>query len=243
MKKKDLTGQKFGMLTALRSEKVKGLAGWLCRCDCGEEKFSKTNALTSGANKSCGCALYNVSHNRPVEIDQAYLISRLTYSEVTGLFFWKARAINDAGSIRIQGIWNKNFAGKQAGSIHKASGYSIITINNKRYKAHRLAWLYVHGRMPSEQVDHIDHNRANNKINNLRLADASTNARNTKLPSRNKSGIIGVSFCNSRNRWRATISNGGKAKTLGYFHEKSKAAKARKSAEVEYGYHQNHGML
>ena len=89
-------------------------------------------------------------------LTQEYLKSILDYDLDTGIFTWK---INKAKRTKIGDIagWSYN-------------GYREIEINDKKYKAHRLAWLYVYGEMPNKLIDHIDGNRSNNKISNLREA-------------------------------------------------------------------------
>ena len=99
-----------------------------------------------------------------------------------------------------------------------SGGYQIITIFNKRFLAHRLAWLLFYKEMPKGHIDHIDGNGLNNKIENLRLATQSENMQNKKTPSNNKSGYKGVSFCNMTKKWVARIRiPSGKYANLGRY--------------------------
>jgi HNH endonuclease/AP2 domain len=106
--------------------------------------------------------------------------------------------------------------GQKAG-CPDARGHLIFSIHGRSYRAHRVAWLYVHGRWPAQQIDHIDGIRDNNAINNLREASNLENSRNSKRYVTNKSGFKGVSFCKEKNKWVAHINTKGKTKHLGYF--------------------------
>lgn len=120
-------------------------------------------------------------------------------------------------------------------------GYRHIVIEGKRYAAHRLIWLYCHGQWPKEQIDHIDGDPSNNKLENLREATNSQNSRNRKIASNNASGITGIHWRKHQRKWHAKIKVHGKCKHLGYFDDLGEAALARKAAEEKYGFHENHG--
>lgn len=122
-------------------------------------------------------------------------------------------------------------------------GYVSIWVDRGSYMAHRLAWLYVYGELPKFHIDHINHNRADNRISNLRDVERIENSRNLKLKNTNKSGINGVRMCNQHKKWHAQISINGKNKHLGYFDSIEEAIIARKNAEQQYGFHNNHGAL
>ncbi len=166
------------------------------------------------------------------ELTQEELKRLFDYDPTTGIFAW---AIS-------KGTAKK---GSVAGSISNQRGkrYITITISGKSYYAHRLAWLYVYGEFPNEDTDHIDGNGLNNKIINIRSATTSENCRNRRVPLNNKSGIIGVSWEKLVSKWRADITINGKKTCLGFFDELDDAAKIRKSAEIEHGYHPNHGAI
>lgn len=142
---------------------------------------------------------------------------------------------------RITTTSNRSKAGSIAGS-KGVSGYLQININHKIYKSHRLAWLYVYGVLPSLQIDHIDHDRANNIITNLRLVTHQENSKNQKIRSTNSSGFTGVFWYKRHNKWLASIKVNGKAKYLGLYKALSDAVLVRLDAEKEYGYHVNHGV-
>lgn len=130
-------------------------------------------------------------------------------------------------------------AGDKIGSI-TTNGYLKASVANSEYLVHRLIWLYQTGYMP-EQVDHIDHNRMNNKWDNLREVANVTNSMNTSLSSNSTTKINGVSFMKTRNKYRATITIAGKQKHLGLFDTVEQATEARRLADIEYGFHTNHG--
>ena len=129
--------------------------------------------------------------------------------------------------------------GKPAGCIC-STGYLRIKINGKKHQAHRLAWLYVYGEMPPEDIDHINHIRTDNRIKNLRLATREANTRNITMRKDNQSGFNGVSF--KGHAWDAFISVDRKNKHLGRYYSKIDAIAARIRANKKYGYHKNHGV-
>ena len=128
-------------------------------------------------------------------VSQKYLKDILSYDPDTGLFHW---IINRTGVT----------IGMQAGSINK-QGYVRIEVDGKSYAAHRLAWLYVYGYMPSkvEYIDHIDRTKDNNQIDNLRIANHSENKLNSGLPKNNKTGYKGVQMHGERFRAQTTINS------------------------------------
>jgi hypothetical protein len=126
----------------------------------------------------------------------------LSYDPVTGLFRWLVAR-------------GQNRVGDRAGT-QDLDGYRSILFEGKRYKEHRLAWLYVYGRWPSLQLDHKNNIRNCNSIDNLREATPSTNQFNSLRSIRNKSGFKGVCWHPKRG-WRAYICKDGKVTELGYY--------------------------
>ncbi len=131
-------------------------------------------------------------------------------------------------------------AGSEAGRDHIA-GYRHICIDKQDYLCHRLAFLYMTGRMPVDQVDHINHVRNDNRWENLREAGYEKNSKNKKIYASNRSGINGVAWKKKDAVWHARISIAGEEIHLGSFKDLFSAACARKSAEVLAGYHENNG--
>lgn len=122
--------------------------------------------------------------------------------------------------------------GRPAGSFD-ADGYVQFAYRGKKYKAHRVAWVYVHGHLPDDtEIDHRNHDRADNRIDNLRLATRKQNSENTR--SRRAGHFRGVSWWTTprgNSYWVARIKHHGTAKTLGYFHTIVDAVAARLRAE------------
>ena len=172
-------------------------------------------------------------------ITQKQLKELLDYDPETGLFTWLERSLDKFKSEKIGIRWNTKFSGKITGCLH-SSGYKIITINNHPYRSHRLAWLYVYGEIP-ETIDHINHDRTDNRIINLRNTCSIGNARNSKLRENNKSGVMGVVWVEKQNKWRVLIYDNRKQIHLGYFADFLSAVCKRKSEELNFNYHENHG--
>lgn len=129
---------------------------------------------------------------------------------------------------------------RTAGSVN-SQGYLHIMLDKKLYKAHRLAWLYTYGDFPDGQIDHVNQDRADNRLSNLRVVDNAENNKNRSICSNNKSGVLGVSYWNKANRWEVKIAENKRNKRLGLFSDFFEAVCARKSAENRLGYHTNHG--
>ena len=161
-------------------------------------------------------------------LTQTLLKQKLSYDENTGLFTWK------------QGKYKDKQAGTIAGKLPD-QGYIRINIDKKEYKAHRLAWLFVYGEFPPKHLDHINRDRTDNSIKNLRLADDALNRKNQSLYKNNPSGYHGVT--KHGDRWRARININSKKVHLGVFDTIEEAAKCRQQAEQKYDYHVNHGKI
>ena len=175
-------------------------------------------------------------------VTQKLLKELLCYDEDTGIFIWRERDVSFFTSEMSWKTWNTRFAGVVAGSLG-GNGYLGIRIFKKSYKAHRLAWLYVNGSFPHDQTDHIDGDRVNNRIENLREATNTVNQRNRRMLDSNTSGVVGVHWYKRYSKWQAEIGTGGKQNHLGYFKNKQDAIDVRKAAEIGYDYHENHGRV
>jgi hypothetical protein len=147
-------------------------------------------------------------------LTQEYLRAHLHYNPETGIF---TNLTNRAPTIK---------AGTIAGFIRK-DGYVVIKICSRAYKAHRLAWLYVYGKFPDQCTDHINGNRGDNRIDNLREATNRQNSENKTKPAKhNKSGYLGVSYRKNDKKWRATIFIDGMNRSLGDFDSPELASEA-----------------
>jgi len=106
--------------------------------------------------------------------------------------------------------------GKEAGSVNSI-GYRYVSIDRVTYLEHRLVWFYCYGEWPKCDIDHINGDKKDNRIENLRLATVSQNCFNTKISKRNTSGFKGVDYHKPTKKWRAAIKISGKNYHIGLF--------------------------
>lgn len=162
----------------------------------------------------------------------------LRYEPDTGHLYWLTRPRVFFRSDGEHRRWNGRYAGKRAFTLN-SYGYRDGMIFRKMYRAHAVAWALHTGEWPDGQIDHINGDRDDNRIDNLRVVTRSENCRNTPLRKNNSSGVMGVSKL--RYRWRAYIRTGEKNVHLGVFNTIEEATAARQAAELTHGYHPNHG--
>ncbi len=162
-------------------------------------------------------------------ITQERLKELLHYDPETGVFTRKTRTSNCVS------------IGDIAGNTRKKDGYHVIRVRGGRYPAHRLAFLYMEGDFPTHHVDHINHIRHDNRWCNLRHVKRDDNLKNRTLQKNNSSGINGVHWHKCKNKWAVAIGVNKKKVYIGTFMSFFDACCARKSAEVMYGFHANHG--
>jgi hypothetical protein len=183
------------------------------------------------------------------------LLQRLVdYRPETGEFFWKSRGHEDVHQPKdeehrraktrehMAAVWNTAWAGKPA-FTHARNGYRVGSVRRQILYAHRVAWAMHHGAWPPDdmEVDHINGDRGDNRIVNLRLVTPAQNSKNKRLQKINTSGYSGVHWVESRQRWEASISDGNRPIHLGSYFSKEEAVIARKAAEKVLGYHPRHG--
>lgn len=152
-------------------------------------------------------------------ITQTRLKELLHYSPETGIFTW----LRDQGRVK---------KGSIAGAVDYY-GYIVIRLDRVLYKAHRLAWLYVHGEWPDKNIDHINRQRNDNRLKNLRDVDQSVNGHNGKMKATNTSGFTGVTWRKDRGKWSARIKVGYKNIDLGLYANINDAVEARQVAEAK----------
>lgn len=124
-------------------------------------------------------------------------------------------------------------SGKLKSIYFDSKGYAFLSVQGKKLLAHRLAWALIHGECPKMHIDHIDGNKANNRISNLRICTHNQNQHNQGIRKTNKSGFKGVSWMKSVNKWQAQICSNSKVKHLGFYSSPEDAAKAYDLAAIE----------
>lgn len=174
-------------------------------------------------------------------VDIEVLRSLLEYDPGSGVLTWKHRPREMFNSDRIWKTWNSRWAGKEAFTSVTKLGYREGRIFRKGFLAHRVSWALFHGCWSDVYIDHINGDPFDNRIENLREVNNQENLRNSGLYSTNKSGVTGVSFSTDRRKWIADIRVDNKTIPLGRFSSFKDAVCARKQAELEYGFHKNHG--
>jgi hypothetical protein len=152
-----------------------------------------------------------------MKVTAEQLRSLLAYDPETGWLTWretKGRAMR----------------GAVAGTM--AHGYRLIRIQSRRYAAHRLAWLYVYGEWPEADIDHINGDRADNRIANLRKATRAENQQNRAIDHANTSGYPGVTYDKARQKWKAHIRKMNKTVNLGRFESAAEAGRVYLAAKA-----------
>lgn len=166
-----------------------------------------------------------------------------SYDPKTGHLHWLPRtsSLFTGGrydSARRAARWNTRYAGTLVGA-DSGTGYLVCRALGVSLKCHRVAWEIYYGTPPKGCIDHINGDRADNRIENLRDVDRQGNSRNSGMRSDNQSGVVGVR--RRGNRWVANIRRGGVQVFLGSFLDLESAAEARRDAALAAGYHPNHG--
>lgn len=162
-------------------------------------------------------------------LSQKTLKKALKYEPHTGTFTWRTPR-------------SKVQIGNIAGSLDKTrKGYRRIKLNGQAYSAHRMAFLYMTGAWPINQVDHLNHDMDDNRWTNLREATQEDNSLNRKIPRNNKTGIVGVRWNAQCNKYQALIRHRNILYHLGLFKHFKDAVTVRKAAERRLNFHPNHG--
>ncbi len=219
----DLTGRRFGSLTALRrgkdyiSPSGKRVVRWLCQCDCGNYRLIQAGRLRAGRSKSCGCLRSEFAaeairkHNR-YEFHGNYIIG---ITEEGDRFVFDTE---DYDKIK-DTYWCMN-----------SGGYVMGKRGGRCVQRHRLVTSAEKG----SNVDHLNHRPEDNRKVNLRVISHQSNIWNGQLRRNNTSGCTGVSWDKARSLWSAHITKNGKKIYLGRFSDYEDAVSARKAAEERY---------
>ena len=149
---------------------------------------------------------------------------KLNYNPENGLFTWKFDGT--------RGVKSGDMAGYKM-----ADGYIMLSVSGKKLLAHRAAWLFVHKTFPYGKIDHINRNKADNRIENLRNANAQQNAQNRAKTIKNTSGYKGVTWHKRDKKWQAAITVSGKVLHLGYHKDVEQAYASYVEASKKYQTH------
>lgn len=155
------------------------------------------------------------------KLTHARLKELLSYDPQTGVFTRRVRAA-------------AAHAGTRAGSLRKCDGYWKLCIDDGHYLAHRVAWFYVHGVWPAHTIDHVNGNRLDNRLCNLREATRAENNRNLPRRANNTSGFKGVSKQTNNDTWMAYINVDGRHIHLGTYSTKEQAHAAYRAGSQKY---------
>jgi len=157
------------------------------------------------------------------------LRSNFKYNSDTGLLFRKITTSS------------RGVSGDLAGHLMTTTRYLAVTYKSKQWMVHRLVWALYYGALPKGQIDHINGVRSDNRIENLRDVTHRENMMNTTMSIKNKSGVMGVCWDESRARFVSHMTVNGKTLYLGRYKSLFEACCVRKSAEIKYNFHPNHG--
>lgn len=180
-----------------------------------------------------------------ISIDKLRTLLRLDAE--TGALYWLERSAASFSSSPLRSPeykanhWNSFRAGCIALNCITHDGYASGRIDGVFFFAHRVVFALHFGHWPNEFVDHISGDRLENRPLNLRDVSHLENHRNKSISCVNTSGVIGVYWSKQHDKWRASIKVDGKKHHLGLFQSIADAADARKIAEANFGFHQNHG--
>ena len=156
------------------------------------------------------------------DILSSHLICKITQQKIRQILSFEP----DSGTFR----WRERHGNKAIGSIAGHAdhlGYWKVKIQGHSYRAHKLAWLYVFGEWPTFPIDHIDGNKANNAIANLRDGSCGVNQQNVRRPqTNNKSGYLGVHKRSDSKTYRVAISVDGVLRHFGGFKSAKDASDA-----------------
>ena len=163
-----------------------------------------------------------------------YLRKRLRYEPETGKLFW-------LDCEDMPQSWRARYARKEAFTSDNGKGYRNGGINGKIFLAHRAIWAIYYGKWPSDQIDHLNGAKHDNRISNLRVVTQEDNNRNKPMHKNNTSGVNGVYWNKLNKKWQAYINVNGRQKHLGLFATIEAAAVARAEASRQHGFTDRHG--
>jgi hypothetical protein len=155
------------------------------------------------------------------------------YNPETGVLFWKFRPLHHFIDEHSWKVWNARYANNIVSCI-SSNGYGRVSVDSNRYLVHRIIWKLVTGNDPIKLIDHIDGNRLNNRVSNLREANDSENQWNSLAQKNNKLGIKGVRLDKNGKNYCARITHYGKEYGLGTYDTIEEASLAYQKASLKY---------
>lgn len=167
---------------------------------------------------------------------QEQLRELLDYEPATGLLIWRQRPESSATLKE----WNRRWAGKPALNARHSAGYRHGCIQARYLFSHRVIWKWLYGDEPSE-IDHINGVRTDNRACNLVASDCTENKHNMARTRRNTSGVSGVTWSQSNQKWNASIVYHNRTRWIGGYELFEDAVAARKAKEKELGFSERHG--
>ncbi|ENK0369607.1 HNH endonuclease [Salmonella enterica] len=165
-------------------------------------------------------------------MDTKYIkTSMFSYEPETGVLRWAVKR----GKVK---------PGDEAGCLAKTCGYRMVRLDGVLTPVHRIIWDMLNPTdklQEGDEIDHIDHDKLNNRASNLRKVCHLSNMHNRSKHKNNTSGVTGVAWAGKQNKWYAYIYKKGTNYNLGYFSKFEDAVFARKEAEIKLNFHKNHG--
>lgn len=161
----------------------------------------------------------------------------LRYEPESGKLYWLPRRIDLCKNERAMNSFNAQFAGKEAFTADNGDGYLCSHLTGRTLRAHRVAWAIFHGRWPANQIDHINGNRKDNRICNLRETTNAQNQRNRRPRQGCTSRYKGVGYVPKLEKWQARITDTrGKRVNLGFYKTEEEAHSAyARASEKHHG--------
>ena len=163
---------------------------------------------------------------KPIFPPLAWIRQRIRYAPDTGHLYWLHRREGDGRDAN----WNARHEGTLALATPTSRGYLQGSLGEYRLLAHRVAWALYHGEWPPEQIDHINRNKQDNRISNLRAATPSENMLNRDFAPRRMGCPRGVRWVGAKQKFHATLSIRGQKKHLGSFDSADAASAAYEAA-------------
>jgi hypothetical protein len=159
-------------------------------------------------------------------------------------FYWLPRPLKFFPDERAWKSWTSRCADKKLRIKQQSNGYHGIRIDGALILIHRAVWVLHYGEWPKGEIDHINGDKFDNRIENLRDGDKAANMRNQKLRSDSTSGFPGVHFCKAKTcrPWAARVGINGTWKTLGYFATREEAIACRRREQGRFGFTERHGL-